>query len=186
MTSSLEQFRPVPMVRNSERNDFLTCQKKWDWAWNQGLELKMPTSDALWFGTAWHVTWAQFYTPPMNNGVRAKGFVRGRDPHETWDEQMKEVYRTIPTGDYDGEEEYKFVSAQELGHIMIDGQLEMWKGDPQFEVIWPEQRFRANIPFNDRQSRMPTSHWVSIGLQSRAYICTIVGTFDLPVRDHSR
>lgn len=187
MTNPMDQFRSIPMVRNSERSTFKTCQKQWDWAWNQGLELAMPQSDARWFGSCWHVVWAEFYTPPMNNGIRANGFTRGRDPHETWDEQMKGMFNTISVGDYFGEEEeYQWVNATELGHVMIDGQLAMWNGDPQFEVIWPEQRYRAKIPFNERQSKMPISHWVSLGLQSRAYIVEIVGTFDLPVRDHSR
>jgi hypothetical protein len=188
MIPALEQFRPIPLLRNSERAAFKTCQAQWSWAWNMGLVPAMPKQDARWFGSAWHVVWAEYYTPPMNNGVRASGFTRGREPHETWDEQMKYAHVKLCTTEWGAPDwEQEWVDAKALGHAMIDGQLAKWKGDPAWEVIYPEHRFRSKIPFNDRQSKMPMSHWISLGYVRGANgaICEIVGTFDLTIRDHS-
>ena len=145
---ALNQFRPIPLIRNSERASFKTCQYQWNWRWNLGLVPAMQKQSAAWFGSAWHLVMAEYYTPPMNKGVRANGFTRGRDMHETWDEQMKYAYTTIATGDYFGEQEERdFVDARLLGHIMIDGYMAKWQGDPHWEVLMPEQRFRGKYSF---------------------------------------
>lgn len=184
MTSSpaLQIFKQIPLIRNSERSDFKACQQRWWWRWVEGLVPAMPRHDARAFGSAWHLALAEYYTPPP--GAK-NGFTRGRDMHETWDEAMGEVYNTIPVGLMGEEYEREWVDSKILGHMMIDGYMNRWHGDPQWEVLMPEQRFRARITFNARQSKRSQSHWLSLGLQNRAYIGEIVGTFDMPIRDHS-
>ena len=134
----------------------------------------MPAQDALWFGTAWHVVWANYYIP---------GRKRGKDPHETWDEQMKFAHALIPTGDYSEDKERDWVDAVPLGHAMIDGQLKEWNGDPGWEVLSPEHRFATNVPFNARQieAKLP---YMFYGNMTR-HITRLVGSIDVTIRDHN-
>jgi len=183
----LRQFRPIPLVRNSEREDFNRCHQWWWWRWQMGLVPAMPKQDALWFGTGWHLVWAEYYTPPPGKD----GFTRSdKNPHDTWDEFTKDAYVSIAAFPYfDEDAEQEWVDAVALGHSMIDGQLAKWNSDPGWEVLMPEQRFKAKIPFNTRQQGMPLSHWVNLGYARGAnaggYIAEAVGTMDLPIRDHT-
>ncbi|AZS12611.1 exonuclease [Mycobacterium phage DrLupo] len=176
---------PLPLLRNSERKDFKTCQAKWNWAWNFGLKLKIPTQSAAWFGTGWHLVWAEYYTPPPGKD----GFTRSeKDPHETWAEYCKGEYASISSGPYwDEVAEKEWHDAETLGHIMIDNYLEEYgnPADPHWEVLMPEQRFRARIPLNARQQAMPLSRRIALGLDGKHFITDLRGTFDMPVRDHS-
>lgn len=176
---------PLPLLRNSERKDFKTCQAKWNWAWNFGLKLKMPMVDAAWFGTGWHLVWAEYYTPPKG----ADGFTRSpKDPHETWAEYCKNEYASISSGpNWDEVSDKEWHDAEALGHIMIDNYLEEYgnPADPHWEVLMPEQRFNAKIPLNARQQRMPLSRRIALGLDGKSFITDLRGTFDMPIRDHS-
>jgi hypothetical protein len=184
--AAYNMFRQIPLLRNSERSDFKSCESKWNWRWNHGLVPAMPSTDARWFGTGWHLVWAEYYTPPIKDGKRANGFTRGRDPHETWAQFCKDEYGAVSAGVYwDEAADKEWHDAEALGHIMIDGYLAEYKGDPHWEVLMPEQRFRANIPFNDRQAFMPLSKRVALGIDGKSFITTLVGTFDMPIRDHS-
>jgi Zierdtviridae exonuclease len=137
----------------------------------------MPKQNAAWFGSCWHIVMAEHYIP---------GRKRGRDMHEVWDEQMKFAYTTIAVGDYFSEDqEREWVDARALGHEMIDGYQQKYKGDPHWEVLMPEQRFRANIPFNRRQVQNPANWWNDLQIGRLNSIGTLVGTFDMPIRDHS-
>lgn len=151
----------VHKLRSSERSTFKKCPQQWWWAYVEGLRSTMSESTALWFGTGMHLAWAEYYIP---------GQVRGRDPHDTWEEfcQGKEVDTIRVT---DGEDQHVvFLNAIELGHAMIDGYLAEYGGDPDWEVLAPEQRVRAILP----HPKDP----------SRPYV-DMVGTMDLVVRDHS-
>lgn len=177
----------VPLIRNSERSDFKTCPAKWDWRWNQGLVPAHPMRDARWFGTCWHLVWAEVYTPPEGKD----GFTRAEvDPHEVWDQATRKSYATVSGQPYFGEDdEREFFDAVKLGHAMIDGQLKLWNLDPGWEVLMPEQRFKANIPFNKKQQKKPFSYWYNLGYPrgscSGGFIATSVGTFDMPILDHT-
>jgi hypothetical protein len=178
----------LPMLRNSERSDFKTCQAKWNWRWNYregdqilGLVPAMVSQNAAWFGSGWHLVWAEHYMPLKGKD----GFSRSeKNPHETWDEYCKDQYVFISSGPYWNEvSEKEWHDAQALGHIMIDGYLKQYAVDgvcdPQWEVLMPEQRYAANIPFNAGQiaRNLPTKY-------ARKHITRLVGTFDMPIRDH--
>ena len=173
----------MPLIRNSERNDFKSCPAKWNWRWNQGLVPAMARQDARWFGTIWHLVWAEYMTPPAGTEKNPKrGFIRGRDPHETWEQATKNAFVTIAAAPYfDDDKEKEFFDASELGHIMIDGHMNTYKGDPGFEVLMPEQRFSAKIPYTEDQ----ILRGVNVGAPNQNFIVTAVGTFDLPIRDHT-
>ena len=177
----------LPMMRNSERNDFKECPQKWAWRWNERLTLAHPPqAGALWFGTGYHLVWAEYYTPPKGTENNPKrGFIRGRDPHETWDEFCGESYTKIANADYfDEESEQEFIDAKELGHIMIAGQLKMWGGDPQFEVLMPEQRFAIGIKYTVDQIERMANLTMAGGTGTNVAV-KVVGTYDMPVRDHA-
>lgn len=176
----------LTMMRNSERQDFKACPSKWNWRWNMGLTPKMPRMGALWFGTGWHLVWAEYYTPPAHANGKDRGFIRGRDPHETWDEFSKNSYEKVRVSDYfDEDAEQEFEDAQALGHIMIDGQLKMWGGDPAYEVLMPEQRFSARIPYTRQQFARRDVLRQLFGMPEGKHAVRMVGTFDMPIRDHS-
>lgn len=178
----------VPLMRNSERGDFKECPQKWWWRWGENLvPVNPPMGGALWFGTGWHLVWAEYYTPPKGTeGKKNRGFIRGRDPHDTWDEFCGESFLKIANADYFTEDDEKeFVDAKELGHIMIDGQMEHWKGDPQYEILMPEQRFKIGIKYTVDQV-FRKAHLVENGGTGWPGLAVkMVGTFDMPVRDHA-
>ena len=149
----------------------------------------MEKQDARWFGSMWHLVWATVYTPPGKDGF-VRTITKPEEIHQLWDDLTKNTYTTISCDKYFGEDDEKeFYDAVKLGHFMIDGQLRQWNLDPQFEVIMPEQRFRANVPFNTRQQKQPLNHWTRLGYSrganSGGYIALLVGTFDMPVFDHA-
>jgi hypothetical protein len=183
-------FSGTPLLRNSERKDFKECQQKWWWGWEEGWVPKAPLQNAAWFGTCWHLLWAEVYTPPGNDGF-VRGISNHSEIHELWDTIMKDAYVKIAAFPYfDEDAERDFVDAQELGHIMINGQLAQWNLDPAWEVIAPEQRFRFNVPFNSRQKEASSKDfWGGFGYprgpHAGDHIVTVIGTFDLTVFDHA-
>lgn len=180
----------LPLIRNSERSDFKTCPAKWNWRWHMGLIPATPKQDALWFGTIWHLLWATVYTPPEGADGFTRSITNPVEIHDLWDELAKDSYTTISCAPFfDEDKEKEYWDAITLGHVMIDGQLRTWNLDPHFEVLMPEQRYSAKIAFNSRQKGLPLQHWTDLGYPrgaaSGGYIVKAVGTFDLPVRDHS-
>jgi hypothetical protein len=165
------------ILRNSERMEFKKCMAAWNWRYNQGLVPRSQKQDARFFGTCWHYVWAEMYTPPPGKD----GFTRADiDPHELWDQLMRDSYMKISCDPFfDDDKEKEFMDAQELGHIMINGQIALWNLDPAWEVLAPEQRFRMKVPFNERQKAMG---WANFG--GLTHITDIVGTFDMVIRDH--
>lgn len=186
---NLDIFRPLPLVRNSERGDFKACPAKWHWRWNRGLVPRMPKFDAAYFGTLWHLLWAKVYTPPGKDGF-VRSISNPNEIHQLWDDLTKSTYATVSgVGYFDEDDEKEFFDSIKLGHFMIDGQLAQWNLDPAWEIIMPEQRFKAKVPFNKFQQQLPLSYWLGLGYprgaNSGGYIADLRGTFDLPVLDHS-
>lgn len=168
----------IPLIRNSERYSFKRCQTAWHWGWNLGLVPIQSKQDARWFGTGVHLALAEYYKPPGNNG-----FVRGRNPLETWEEYCVDQNAVLKAGDwYDDNAEYEFVQAKELGETMLSEYLREYGDDPHWEVLMPETRFEANIPFTPNQITRDVPE--ILGIKGKN-ITKIVGTFDMPVRDHS-
>jgi hypothetical protein len=170
----------MQMIRNSERSDFKKCQALWNWRWVEGLVPVMQRQDARWFGTGIHLALAEYYTPQDGDG-----FKRGIHPVETWMKYSKNAYTTVSAGQYfDDEAEAEFVNAEKLGIVMLDNYVNQYKGDPQWEVLMPETRFEAKIPYNDRQKKY-ASEFIATMMDHDPHIAKMVGTFDMPVRDHT-
>ena len=166
------------ILRNSERMEFKKCMAAWNWRYNVGIVPVFQKQDARFFGTAWHYVWEAMYSPPPGKD----GFTRADiDPHALWDDLMRDSYMKVSCDPFfDEDKEKEFVDAQELGHIMIRGQIDKWKLDPAWEVLAPEQRFRMKVPFNERQK---AQGWEGFG--GMTHITDIVGTFDMVIRDHT-
>lgn len=109
--------------------------------------------------------------------------MRGRNPLETWKEFCEGQHAMVRAGDwYDDNAEYEFVEFEKLGEVMLTEYLKYYGEDSHWEVLMPETRFEANIPYTKDQ----ISRGVPIELLTDGKnITKIVGTFDMPVRDHS-
>lgn len=187
MYMSQFQTEELPILRNSERHSFKTCQQQWEWSWNQGLIPSLERKNARWFGTGIHLALAEWYTPPKGTEKNPKrGFLRGRDPRETWDEFTKMSYREIVPSMADESMEKEFLDAQELGTVMLTRYIAEYGIDPGWEVLIPEQRFSAKIPYNARQKAANKN--LPEGLlklfPNARFITRAVGTFDAPIRNH--
>lgn len=152
----------VQMLRTSERGTFKECPLKWQWGINEGLAAKRD-SNPLWFGQGVHISLAEWYLP---------GQARGEHPADTWEKFVADEERYIPT-EYD-EDGRKFVEAKELGVAMLEGYVEKYGDDEQWDVIATEQTFQLLIA-DPRIARMP-------GDKLKALI-KYVGTFDGVYRD---
>jgi len=153
----------VPILRNSERNSLKRCPQKWHWAWRQGLRPKRD-ANPLWFGQGIHLALAEWYL---------NGDERGPHPVETWQKFVADEERYIPI-DYE-EDEYKFVEAKELGVHMLEGYIEEYGTDENWDVIATEQTFSQLIP-KVGATRKPTK---------RTALANFVGTVDGVYRDKS-
>ena len=180
----------LPMLRNSERAAFKRCPASWNWGWNEGLQLAMPTTNARWFGTGIHLALAEWYTPPKGTERNAKrGFIRGVDPLETWEKFTKDEFATISCGPYfDEVAEKEYLDAGELGKLMLMGYLAKYGVDDAWEVLMPETRFNLKVAFNKRQMERLDREGKLVGVHidpNGGFITRLVGTFDMPIRDHT-
>lgn len=162
-------MKDVPLLRNSERNDFRRCPQRWHWRWDRGLVPVEISHGPLVFGTFGHLALAEYYGPG--------GFKRGPHPAETWDEITKgfmDGVRSDTTGYLDEDIEGTWEDARTLGHNMLVAYVEEYGDDSQWEVLWVESPFGQYIP-----------HPRDIGKAAgdRRAIVKYVGTIDLIVRD---
>lgn len=125
----------LQMLRTSERASFKKCPWAWEQSYVRGLQPRQGTVGALWFGTGIHLALAEWYIP---------GKVRGTDPVETWIKYCDDQFHMIKT--IRDDEEPEWIEAKALGTAMLEGYLEEYGDDDDWEIIAPEQRFSAIIP----------------------------------------
>jgi hypothetical protein len=105
-----------------------------------GLVPKGESPDALWFGIGVHIALAEWYQ---------KGFKRGPHPAKTFAEWAKDEERWLrasqPHGESEWYDEPKYVDAVELGTAMLEGYVEEYGKDKQWEILAIEQSFRVNV-----------------------------------------
>lgn len=172
----LDGYGNVPIMRTSERRDFLRCQQRWWWAWREGLRERGAASeaDALWFGTGVHLALASWYCGP--------GAKRGPHPAETWQAYARDAMRTIKLelalespGSFGEETEAIWVSAEELGLAMMNGYVELYGRDEHKLIISPEQTFDLPVPWPTDQSVFEVKPNPD---GSMPWLIRYVGTFD--------
>lgn len=138
----------VPILRTSERGDFLRCQQRWWWRWREGFVQRGYAPDALWFGTGIHVALAAWYCGP--------GTKRGPEPAETWADWSDGDLRALKTtGNLDDESEVRYVDAKALGIAMLEGYRKLYGRDEHKLIISPEQTFKLRVPWPADQSLYP-------------------------------
>lgn len=161
----------LPMLRQSERASFKRC----NWAWYQrhvlGLAPRVERKDEADFGTIWHECMAEYYIP---------GLVRGPHPAETWAERAKvHINDTVKTREnVSGEEVAKWEDFYPLGLDLAEAYVDLYQGDPSWEILDAERRFTVLIP--DTRIKPLIS---DKGKRGYTPIVNLVGTFDLCYRD---
>lgn len=133
----------LPIIRTSERRDFLLCQWRWYQTWRMG---RKPVGDppvALWFGSLVHDALAVYYPP---------GRKRGPHPAETFaalvgdETSWMRVTDTFGSGEHSLTEE-QLVDAKALGISMLEGYVRRWSDeDDQWEIVQAERHFTLLIP----------------------------------------
>lgn len=147
----------IQMLRSSERKVFKECPQRWWWSAVEGLIPNNVNSGAFWFGSGVHIAMAEYYIP---------GVKRGRPLEETWREYCKGTHNNVRVETEDGEVAYE--KAVELGASMMQYYEKVTQGDPHWEVLSPEQRFKVVVPYRNDRSKP---------------LVMYVGTYDLVIRD---
>lgn len=171
----------IPMMRNSERKSFKTCQAAWYWGWVEGWKPANELRGAAWYGSLLHIALAEHYRPGKT------GFDRSKPLLEAWEELTKDLYMSISSGrNFGDSEEQEFYNAKQLGITMLTGYEKKWGNDGHWEVLLPESRFAAKIAYTKEQiRRILENPFMANYFPNGKHITRLVGTFDMPVRDHS-
>jgi len=160
----------VPLLRQSERAAFKRCPWAWFQAYVKMIRPIYENKTAAEFGTLIHLALATYYIP---------GTKRGPHPAETFDDLAKHQVDVVRTTEYENDELVaKWVGFRQLGVELMEGYVDHYGGDPHWDILDPERRFDVVIP-DTRQRPIHSAK----GRQGFKPIVTIVGTFDLCLRD---
>lgn len=163
-------MNPIPLLRNSERQDFKRCPWRWQWRWNENLVPVQRSTGALVFGSFGHLAMAEWYIP---------GNKRGKHPAETWDEITKDYWDAVKNESakyIDDEIEGTWEDARELGHTILDNYVKEYGNDDHWEVLWVEHPGAQLIPHP--YANLPQFQGKLDPIVKYCY------TMDLIVRDH--
>lgn len=158
--------QPQRLIRTSERTNFKRCRWMWDRGYNDRLK-PIVERPALRFGTLIHAALEKRYPP---------GIKRGPKPAETFQKlyakELKEVEAKWGFRDADGE----WSDALGLGVDMLEGYVETYGRDEDWEVIASEMTFK--VPVYGRQE--DSGLWVPSvkGESGSKVLFHYVGTMD--------
>jgi hypothetical protein len=161
----------LPLLRQSERAVFKRC----NWAWYQQhvvgiVPIVEKWKEAADFGTLFHVALAEYYLP---------GKKRGPHPAETWEKLAGQVVASLRVDRNQDDEIIKtWENFYELGLILAEAYIERYQGDPHWDVLDAERRFRVVIP-DTRYKPLRSEK----GKRGYRPIVILVGTIDLCMRD---
>lgn len=159
----------TPMLRTSERGLFQTCQWAWWQAIIEGLVPRGSVATHFWFGTGIHLALALWYCGP--------GKKRGPHPAETWMQYAaKELQYIKSRRELDDGTEAKYIDAQTLGRVMMEGYIEKYGRDEHMHILQPERTFALDIPW-------PEPRPIFFAEIKRAIMTRYVGTYDLAWRN---
>jgi PD-(D/E)XK nuclease superfamily len=118
-----------------------------------GLVPRGESVDALWFGIGVHEALAQWYRP---------GLRRGTHPARYFTKWAGEEERYIRSNFSDRDREWfdapKFDNALDLGTAMLEGYVDKYGKDPEWEVIDTEHPFKTRI-FTSREDAPFAEFW---------------------------
>lgn len=129
----------TPLIRTSERRDAKRCEWRWYQHWREGLVKKGKPSLPLWFGIGVHEALAQWYQPGLDRGIH---------PADFWLDWVGLEEQYIRTNQLDNGifEDDEYVDAKLLGETMLDGYIQKYGADDDWDVIATEQTFQIDIP----------------------------------------
>jgi len=114
-------------LRTSERKTYQRCPQRWWWSYREGLVSNQLPANPLWFGTGVHIAFANYYIP---------GFKRGPHPAKTFlewaDGEVRKFRENYGTPDD------RYIDMVAMGEAMLTGYVDLYKGDPDWEVLAPE------------------------------------------------
>lgn len=130
------------LLRTSERLTFKRCRYAWDLDYNQRLK-PLREQPALRFGTLIHAALEERYP---------KGIKRGPHPARAFEKiyaaDLAEQESDDRWKNFDAENE-EWVDALELGIDMLEGYVEMYGRDEEWEVIESEMTFKTPVYIPD-------------------------------------
>lgn len=128
--------QPERLVRTSERSTFKRCRFQWHFDYVQRLKPEQEKA-ALRFGTLIHAALEDRYP---------KGIKRGKHPARAFEKHYKAdlKYAEANWKTFDPEDE-EWVDALELGIDMLEGYVEKYGRDEEWEVIASEMNFRVPV-----------------------------------------
>lgn len=128
----------LPLLTTSARKEIKRCPQAWWWRFVDGYESLDESADALWFGIGVHEALAQWYK---------KGKRRGVHPATYFERWVGDETRRIITKYADRELgiEAQYEDAAELGIAMLEGYVERYGRDENWDVIQTEYPFAVRI-----------------------------------------
>lgn len=140
----------LPVLRTSERSTAKRCMWRWWQEYRMGYRPKEGQADALWLGIGLHEALAVYYQ---------RGRRRGRHPAATfrdWAGEETAYARTYLDDTFDAP---VWEDATELGIAMLEGYVEHWGKDSQWEIIAPEYPFKVKIHRDGVPIAIFSSRW---------------------------
>lgn len=131
----------LPIVTTSSRSLMKHCPQAWWWRYVDGYQAKGDDSpDALWFGIGVHIALAGWYQ---------LGTKRGPHPADTFEKwvngEIRYIRAAMAERDAEWYDEPKYEDAAELGIAMLEGYVDKWGRDDQWEIIAIERPFKVRI-----------------------------------------
>jgi hypothetical protein len=129
---------PKLLVRTSERSSFKRCRAMWDWTYNDRLK-PIQESPALRFGTLVHAALEERYPKGKRRGPHpARAF------EKIFDANLKKEEREWGTFADD-----EWIDARDLGVYMLEGYVDEYGKDEEWEVLASEMTFQVPVYFHD-------------------------------------
>lgn len=150
-------LRELPIVTTSSRTAFRRCPQRWWWQYIEGYQPKGEVPDALWFGIGVHEALASWYGEGMRRGPHpAKTFAK-------WcDDETREVAASYADHNREEFESARYENALELGVDMLNGYVEEYGKDRNWDVIAIERPFKVKVMLNGKQIAWFMSTWDGI------------------------
>jgi hypothetical protein len=141
---------PIPILRTSERSTFKKCAWRWLQEYRYGYKPRGSQADALWFGIGIHQALAEWYL---------KGKRRGPHPADTFAAWVGDEINFARSYLTDTFEEPVWLDARDLGIEMLEGYVDVYGRDPQWQIISVEQPFEIAIRRNRETAVVFKSRW---------------------------
>jgi len=131
----------IPLLTTSEIKVLDRCPQAWWWGYREGLRAIARPADALWFGTGIHYALAEWY---------GEGFQRAdqlpADIFRQWvGDEVREIKGNLADRDRDWYDEPAYYDAGDLGYSMLEGYIDQWGEDTDWEILAVEQAFQVEL-----------------------------------------